>query len=1084
MRIWGHESFSGGAFEMEAEAWFRRDSGLRELRVDDNSVEEQNSGADTVPGNTSSPFTLTVGGTQNGFVNTVGDDDWYGVELTAGTTYIFTLTGGTLPDTFLELRNSTGALLAVDDDFGDGVNSLLRFTATTTGTYFVNARGFEDTGASNTGSYTLTMATGAAPSPLDSIDYHFTMPTSNIAVWFAPGGYTNPIGDTATRAWTQTEIDAVFAALATYSVFTPLTFSLAASQASANWILSLGDLEGNTLGYFSPNNTGYGFFDPTVADWAAGLVPGGSSWTTLIHEFGHGLGLAHPHDNGARNYGVNNSEIMQGVTGLFGSLGTFNMNQGVFTTMTYNDGFYGSPFGPNPSGVAGGNATPMALDIALLQQRYGVNTDYNGGDTVYTIQTTASSYQAIWDTGGVDTIQYNGAGVVTIDLRAATLLNAVGGGGYVSYAHGVHSGFTIANGVVIENATGGNGEDTLIGNDGNNVLNGGAGGDTMRGGLGDDTYYVNTFSDFVVEDLGAGTDTIIAALSFTLVDNVENLVLTGLALNGTGNGSNNTITGNDNNNTLNGGAGDDTLNGGIGADAMIGGLDNDTYYVDNAGDVVTENLNEGTDTVHSTLAAYTLTANVENLILDSGAVNGTGNVLNNVITGNSGNNALSGLDGNDTLSGGGGNDVLTGGAGVDTIDGGDGDDIIHYNFGDGVDSAIQGGAGIDRIVTFGNAGGETLDVRWNGTSFTFWKGSSVANVEEGVADMGGGIDWLRHHNSSLAISINLGAGTATGFISIANIENAWGSAFNDTLIGSAVANIIRGGAGDDFIDGDAGDDLLVGDDGVDTISGGDGADTIYGLSGADIINGGDGADIIYYAFGEGVDAIDGGDGVDTIICQGNSGAETLEVIWDGSSFTFFKGGAVASIEQAIVDMGVGGDWLRYTGSTVGVSINLGANTASGFVSIASVENAGGGSGDDTIIGSAVANNLIGNDGADTIDGADGNDTINGGAGDDVLTGGAGGDNLVGGAGSDRFVFATGSGADNIADFDANPTGGQDFLDITGYGVNAGDFASRVTITDLGVNTLITIDGVNTILLYGVTGDGNNVVTQADFIFGP
>jgi Ca2+-binding RTX toxin-like protein len=268
------------------------------------------------------------------------------------------------------------------------------------------------------------------------------------------------------------------------------------------------------------------------------------------------------------------------------------------------------------------------------------------------------------------------------------------------------------------------------------------------------------------------------------------------------------------------------------------------------------------------------------------------------------------------------------------------------------------------------------------------------------------------------------------------------------------------------------------------MNGGDDADTIYGLSGADIVNGGNGDDAIYYAFGEGVDAIDGGAGTDTIIAQGNSGAETLEVIWDGSSFTFFKGGTVTSIEQAIVDMGVGGDWLRFTGSSVGVSIDLTANTASGFISIANVENAAGGSGNDTITGSGAANNLIGNDGTDTIDGAGGNDTINGGNGDDTLTGGSGGDNLVGGAGADTFVFATGSGPDNIADFDANATGGQDFLDITGYGITAGDFASRVVITDQGVNTLITIDGTNTIILFGVTGDGNNVITQSDFIFGP
>ncbi|MGQ0533245.1 MAG: beta strand repeat-containing protein, partial [Caulobacteraceae bacterium] len=618
----------------------------------------------------------------------------------------------------------------------------------------------------------------------------------------------------------------------------------------------------------------------------------------------------------------------------------------------------------------------------------------------------------IWDVSGADVISYSGSGVATIDLRAATLLNAVGGGGYVSFVFGVHGGFTIANGVVIENATGGSGADTLIGNDAANILNGGAGADTMTGNAGDDTYVVDNPSDAVNESSGGGADTIQSSVSWTLGANFENLTLTGGAANGTGNAVANVITGNSAANTLSGGGDNDSINGGDGADTLMG------------------------------------------------------------------------EDGADTLNGGDGADTITGGAGVDNVSGGDGDDVINYNFGDGVDSSINGGAGTDRIVTQGHAGGETLDVIWNGAAFTAFKGSAVVSVEQAIVDMGGGVDWLRHHNSSVAVNVNLGAGTATGFLSIANIENAWGSAFNDTLTGSAVANIIRGGAGDDAIDGGAGADTIVGDDGADAINGGDDADSIYGLSGADIVNGGNGDDTINYSFGEGVDSIDGGAGTDTIICQGNSGAETLEVAWDGLSFTFFKGGAVASIEQATVDMGLGGDWLRFTASSVGISINLTANTASGFLSIANVENAAGGGFNDTITGSAAANNLLGNDGADAIDGAGGNDTLNGGAGADTLTGGAGSDSLTGGADADTFVFATGAGGDTINDFDANATGGQDFLNIVGYGITSGDFGPRVVISDQGVNTLVTIDGTNTILLLGVTGDGNNVITQADFILGP
>jgi Ca2+-binding RTX toxin-like protein len=203
------------------------------------------------------------------------------------------------------------------------------------------------------------------------------------------------------------------------------------------------------------------------------------------------------------------------------------------------------------------------------------------------------------------------------------------------------------------------------------------GNDTLIGGLGDDQYNVDSTGDVATEAAGEGIDRLFTTVTYTLGANVENLTMLGAAaIDGTGNGEDNTIVGNTANNVLTGLGGNDMINGLGGNDTMIGGVGNDTYFVDAALDVVTEAAGEGVDRVNAGVT-YTLSANVENLTLTgASAIDGAGNALDNALIGNTGANVLDGAGGNDLMNGGAGNDTLVydaadtnvqGGADTDTL---------------------------------------------------------------------------------------------------------------------------------------------------------------------------------------------------------------------------------------------------------------------------------------------------------------------------------------------------------------------------------------------------------------------------------
>ncbi|WP_423222026.1 beta strand repeat-containing protein, partial [Ideonella lacteola] len=605
-----------------------------------------------------------------------------------------------------------------------------------------------------------------------------------------------------------------------------------------------------------------------------------------------------------------------------------------------------------------GNSAANVIDGAA-----GVDTMTGGaGNDTYIADNTSDKTIEVAD-GGTDLVQSFASFVLQAEIENLTLLGAVAING---------TGNSLAN--------------AIVGNMAGNVLDGGAGADTMTGGAGNDTYLVDA-GDKTIEVVGGGTDSVRSSISWSLVAEVENLTLTGLAtINGTGNSLANAIAGN---------AAGNVLDGGAGADTMTGGAGNDTYVVDNAGDKTIEVAGGDTDSVQSSIS-WALAAEVENLTLTGSAtINATGNLLANALTGNSANNYLNGAGGADTMSGGAGNDTYI----VDNL----GDRTIEVAGGgtDSVQSSVSWSlaAEVEKLTLTGssaiNAIGNSLANTLTGNSaINVLNGSTGADTmaggngndtyvvdnagDETIEFADGGTDSVKSSVSwSLAAEVeNL---TLTGTSGI----NGTGNSLANTLTGNSASNVLNGSTGADAMTGDAGNDTYVvdntGDKTIEVAGGGN--DLVESsisftlqaevenltLTGTSTINGTGNALVNTILGNSAANVLNGGAGADSL--TGGAGNDTYIIDISG---------------DRVVELANGGHDLVRSSVSCALATEVEDLTLTGTATSAT--------------GNTSANVLVGNGSANVIDGK------------------AGADRMTGGAGADIFAFTTALASDLITDF--------------------------------------------------------------------
>ena len=610
---------------------------------------------------------------------------------------------------------------------------------------------------------------------------------------------------------------------------------------------------------------------------------------------------------------------------------------------------------------------------------------------------------------------------------------------------------------------------TLTGTSANNILDGGAGADTLVGGLGDDSYLVDDAADSVQEQSGAGIDTVIASVDFSLAAEVENLQLTGAARIATGNDLDNQLTGTSGDDQLFAGLGNDTLDGGLGADLMVGGGGDDIYYIDNVGDSIQEVAGEGNDTVYVSVDNWVFSDNIENVRLVNGAHTVTGNSSNNTVSGTSGDDTIDGGEGDDTEIGGDGDDILISAAGTDTLAGGSGDDRYVLK---GGRAHIEDFLGHDTIDASEATGDSSIDLS-----------SGLVHVENEDSHLGAGgttvlpldVQFLQDLSGSFGDDIAVVQGLIPQIVSALQAVQANSAFGSSTFVDKPISPF---GASGEWVY----NTLLPLTTNAVTLTNTYNSMVIrYGndepeaqleslmqlaLHSAEVGFRPDSArfvvlftDAPYHQAGDGVQAgITTPNNGDAIMDGGGIGedypyiAQVQAALAAANIIPIF---AIAnnyeSVYQNLVTLLGRGQVVTLTPNSSNVVTAITSGLAAATTT--QIEDAVGGVGNDTVVGNVLDNALIGNGGDDHLDGGSANDTLTGGTGDDVLTGGTGGD---------TFKFSKGDGKDQITDDSIGNTSTDvvHFTDVASTDVLA---VSHILNTDklllvYGSGDELTIDG--------------------------